>query len=186
MLLKHIAFEKKAASRQSSIADFEADAAAAGQLLPLVRVPPPRLIVSDMAGRPIANLGWHASRRRPQKIRKSRSRRDARRIVCINGHLLMLLMTGTPHDAPREARQTASDSTSRHATHNTQRRGVTREMPTRRRGPQQQAPRASDSLDRNAGRARRDRRGQRLLLRHCLALQNWKRLSASCVQRLCS
>ena len=42
LLLKHIAFEKKAASRQSSIADFEADAAAAGQLLPLVRVPPPR------------------------------------------------------------------------------------------------------------------------------------------------
>jgi hypothetical protein len=42
LLLKHIAFEKKAASRQSSIADFEADAAAAGPLLPLVRVPPPR------------------------------------------------------------------------------------------------------------------------------------------------
>ena len=42
LLVQHLAFEKKAASRQSSIADFEADAAAAGQLQQLIPVPPPR------------------------------------------------------------------------------------------------------------------------------------------------
>ena len=40
--MQHLAYEKKAASRQPSIADFEADAAAAGQLQQLIPVPPPR------------------------------------------------------------------------------------------------------------------------------------------------